>query len=100
MRQSAPDLGSALPVRRVVLSLPPNPAWANRSQTLSVLGSTNATSFTTLSAPASHVFDPSSGNTVTVTFASAASVRYVRVQITGNTGWPAGQLSGLSVYAD
>ncbi|MFD5898869.1 discoidin domain-containing protein [Streptomyces sp. NPDC060366] len=94
------DLGSALPVRRVVLSLPPNPAWATRSQTLSVLGSTNATSFTTLSAPAARVFDPSSANTVTVTFASAASVRYVRVQITGNTGWPAGQLSGLSVYAD
>ncbi|QHY93775.1 hypothetical protein SSPS47_01380 [Streptomyces sp. S4.7] len=46
------------------------------------------------------VFDPSSGNTVTVTFASAASVRYVRVQITANTGWPAGQFSGLSVHAD
>ncbi|TXL87833.1 xylosidase [Streptomyces sp. IB2014 016-6] len=94
------DLGSALPVRRVVLSLPPNPAWGSRSQTLSVLGSTNATSFSTLSAPAARVFDPSSGNTVTVTFASAASVRYVRVQITANTGWPAGQLSGLSVHAD
>ncbi|WP_405801514.1 discoidin domain-containing protein [Streptomyces sp. NBC_01506] len=94
------DLGSALPVRRVVLSLPPNPAWGTRTQTLSVLGSTDATSFTTLSAPAGRVFNPATGNTVTVTFASAASARYVRVQITGNTGWPAGQLSGLSVYAN
>ncbi|WP_405621281.1 MULTISPECIES: discoidin domain-containing protein [unclassified Streptomyces] len=94
------DLGSALPVRRLLLSLPPNPAWATRTQTLSVLGSTNGTSFATLSAPAARVFDPASGNTVTVTLASAASARYVRVQITGNTGWPAGQLSALSVYAD
>ncbi|MFC8081097.1 discoidin domain-containing protein [Streptomyces sp. NPDC057307] len=94
------DLGSALPVRRLVLSLPPNPAWATRTQTLSVLGSTNGTSFATLSAPAARVFDPASGNTATVTLASAATARYVRVQITANSGWPAGQLSGLSVYAD
>ncbi|WTL28619.1 discoidin domain-containing protein [Streptomyces sp. NBC_01498] len=94
------DLGSALPVRRIVLSLPPNPAWGARTQTLEVLGSTNGTSFTTLSAPAARVFDPASGNKVTVTLASAAAVRHVRVRITANSGWPAGQLSGLSVYAE
>ncbi|MEV0778325.1 discoidin domain-containing protein [Streptomyces sp. NPDC050433] len=94
------DLGSALPVRRLVLSLPPNPAWATRTQTLSVLGSTDGTGFATLSAPAARVFDPASGNTVTVTLASAAPARYVRVQFTGNSGWPAGQLASLGVYAD
>ena len=34
---------------------------------------------------------------MTVTFGSS-SVRYVRVNVTGNTGWPAGQLSELEVY--
>ena len=36
--------------------------------------------------------------TATVTF-PASNVRYVRVEITANTGWPAGQLSELEVYA-
>jgi hypothetical protein len=35
---------------------------------------------------------------VTATLAAAA-VRYVRVVFTGNTGWPAGQVSELEVYA-
>lgn len=35
---------------------------------------------------------------MTLTF-SAAQARYVRITVTGNTGWPAGQLSTLEVYA-
>jgi hypothetical protein len=35
---------------------------------------------------------------VTITF-PATTRRYVRVNITANTGWPAGQLSSLEVYA-
>jgi hypothetical protein len=34
---------------------------------------------------------------VSVTF-TPAQARYVRVTVTGNTGWPAGQLSVLEVY--
>ncbi|WP_046504182.1 discoidin domain-containing protein, partial [Streptomyces odonnellii] len=95
------DLGTARPVRRVVLSLPPNPAWSTRTQTLSVLGSTAPDgAMSPLSASAGHVFNPSTGNTVTIPLAAGSSARYVRVQFTANTGWPAGQLSGLSVYAD
>ncbi|NJC12535.1 hypothetical protein F4558_002361 [Micromonospora profundi] len=30
---------------------------------------------------------------------AAAQTRYVRITVTGNTGWPAGQLSALEVYA-
>jgi hypothetical protein len=47
---------------------------------------------------ASYRFDPAGGNTVTITFA-ATSRRYVRVTVTANTGWPAGQLSSVEVYA-
>ncbi|MFF2525641.1 discoidin domain-containing protein [Streptomyces liangshanensis] len=93
------DLGAASAVKRVVLSLPPNPAWGSRTQTVAVLGSTNGSDFSTLSAAAGRTFDPASGNTTTVTLATAANARYVRLQFTGNTGWPAGQLSGFSVYA-
>jgi chitodextrinase len=92
------DLGSALPVGRVVLKLPPAAAWATRTQTLSVQGSTDGSSFTTLVPSAGRTFDPATGNTVTLT-STAASVRYVRVHVTANTGWPAGQLSELEVYA-
>ncbi|MEU8329577.1 discoidin domain-containing protein [Micromonospora sp. NPDC048839] len=91
------DLGATVNVDRVVLKLPPASDWQTRTQTLSVLGSTNGSSFTTLKASAGYTFNPSSGNTATVSF-TAASTRYVRVQVTGNTGWPAAQLSEVEVY--
>ncbi len=90
------DLGTATAVGRVVLKLPPS--WERRVQTLSVQGSTNGSSFGTLSASAGRTFDPASGNTATITF-SSATARYVRVAVTANTGWPAGQVSELEVYA-
>ncbi|MEU8286354.1 discoidin domain-containing protein [Micromonospora sp. NPDC048905] len=91
------DLGATVSVDRVVLKLPPASDWQTRTQTLSVLGSTNGSSFTTLKASAGYTFNPSSGNTATVSF-TAASTRYIRVQVTGNTGWPAAQLSEVEVY--
>jgi F5/8 type C domain len=81
-----------------VLKLPPATAWATRTQTLAVLGSADGSTFTTLAGSRGVTFNPSSGNTATVSF-TAASTRYVRVEITGNTGWPAGQLSEFEVYA-
>ncbi|MGW3606659.1 discoidin domain-containing protein [Micromonospora sp. NPDC005161] len=91
------DLGATVSVDRVVLKLPPASAWQTRTQTLSVLGSTNGSSFTTLKASAGYAFNPATGNTATVSF-TAASTRYVRVQVTGNTGWPAAQFSEVEVY--
>ncbi|SCE85011.1 Pectate lyase superfamily protein [Micromonospora coriariae] len=92
------DLGTARSVSRVVLKLPPASAWQTRTQTLSVLGSTNGSSFTTLKPSAGYTFNPASGNTVTVTF-TATSQRYLRLTVTGNSGWPAGQLSEFEVYS-
>jgi hypothetical protein len=54
--------------------------------------------FNTLAGSRGVTFNPSSGNAATVSF-PAASTRYLRVEITGNTGWPAGQLSEFEVYA-
>ncbi|MEV8047525.1 discoidin domain-containing protein [Streptomyces griseoluteus] len=91
------DLGAAQAVKRVVLKLPPAAAWATRTQTLSVLGSTDNSSFTTLKPSAGYTFNPSSGNTATISLGGTAT-RYLRVTVTGNTGWPAAQLSELEAY--
>jgi hypothetical protein len=92
------DLGSSVTVGRIVMDLPPSTAWGTRTQTITIAGSTNGTSYTTLAASAGYSFNPATGNTVTVTF-PAAQVRYVRLTFTANTGWPAGQLSELQVYS-
>ena len=73
-------------------------AWATRTQTLSVQGSTNGSSFSTVVNSAGYTFNPATGNTVTITF-PATSTRYVRLNFTANTGWPAGQFSEFEVYA-
>jgi hypothetical protein len=91
------DLGSAVPVNTVTLRLPPSSAWQARTQTLSVQGSTDGSAFTDLAASHGYSFDPASGNKATVTF-TTATTRYVRLLFTGNTGWPAGQVSEFEVY--
>jgi parallel beta-helix repeat protein len=91
------DLGAAKSFSRIVLDLPPSTSWATRTQTLSIQGSNDGSTFTTIVASAGYTFNPSTGNTVTITFPSA-SYRYVRLNFTANTGWPAGQLSEFQVW--
>ncbi|MDQ7806301.1 glycosyl hydrolase family 28-related protein [Amycolatopsis sp. A133] len=81
------DFGSSVSVSRLVLKLPPS--WGARTQTVSVDG---------VKAAATYTFDPASGNTATVTFPATAQ-RTLRLTFTGNTGWPAGQLSELEAYS-
>jgi hypothetical protein len=69
-----------------------------RTQTLSVLGSTNGTSFSQIVGSAGYTFNPSTGNTVTISLPSGISARYVELSVTGNTGWPAAQLSEFEVF--
>jgi hypothetical protein len=91
------DLGSAVPVNKVVLKLPPATAWATRTQTLAVQGSTDGQNFSDIVPSAGYTFDPATGNTVTITF-NQATTRYLRLNVTGNTGWPAGQISEFEAY--
>jgi len=91
------DLGSAKSVSRIVLDLPPSTSWGTRTQTLSVLDSTDGSAFSTIVGSAGYTFNPSTGNTVTITFPST-SARYVRLNFTANTGWPAGQISEFQVW--
>jgi F5/8 type C domain len=91
------DLGAATSISRLVMDLPPVSAWGTRTQTITIQRSTDGTTYTTLVPSAGYTFN-SPANTVTVTF-PAATVRYLKLTFTANTGWPAGQLSELQVYA-
>jgi Pectate lyase superfamily protein/F5/8 type C domain/Abnormal spindle-like microcephaly-assoc'd, ASPM-SPD-2-Hydin len=92
------DLGAAHSVGRIVMDLPPSSSWGTRTQTITIQGSTDGSNYATLVGSANYTFNPSTGNTVTVTF-TAASVRYLKLTFTANTAWPAGQLSELQAYA-
>ncbi|WP_405020031.1 carbohydrate-binding protein [Kitasatospora sp. NBC_00070] len=90
------DLGSARSVGRVVLRLPAG--WGARTQTLTVQGSTDGAVFTTLKATAAYTWDPATDNTVSIGLPASAQ-RFLRVTVTANTGWPAGQLSEFQVWS-
>lgn len=93
------DLGRTEAVRRLVLKLPPPAAWEPRTQTLSVQGSADGTTFSTLAASKDYRFDPASGNKATVTLPAATpDVRHLQLRVTANTGWPAAQLSEVEAY--
>ncbi|EGG31070.1 discoidin domain-containing protein [Paenibacillus sp. HGF5] len=89
------DLGAATSINEIVLKLPAS--WEPRTQTLSVQGSLNGTTFTNITGPSDYAFDPAEGNSVTVSF-DETSTRYVRLSVTNNTTWPAAQLSEFEIY--
>lgn len=91
------DLGSSQTVDSVVLKLNPAAVWATRTQTLSVLSSTDNSTYSTLVASSTYTFNPSSANTVTITFASTTA-RYVRLNFTANSGATGGQVAEFEVY--
>jgi hypothetical protein len=89
------DLGASQSVSKVALKLPAS--WGARNQTITVLGSADNVSYSTIVAATSYTFSPSSANTVTITFAPT-SRRYIRLTFSANSGWPAAQVAELEVY--
>jgi Pectate lyase superfamily protein/Abnormal spindle-like microcephaly-assoc'd, ASPM-SPD-2-Hydin/F5/8 type C domain len=85
------DLGDARTVDRVVLRLPAN--WGARTETIAVAADGAA-----LVGAADYLFDPATGNAVTIAFPST-SLRTITLTFTANTGWPAAQISEFEVYA-
>ncbi|GAA4226915.1 CARDB domain-containing protein [Streptosporangium album] len=92
------DLGTATSVDQIVLKVPAPTAWQTRTQTLSVQGGADGSTYSTVVASANYTFNPATGNTVTINF-GAATHRYWRVNVTANTGWPAAQISEFEIYA-
>jgi hypothetical protein len=92
------DLGSSYAVRRLVLKLPPASAWGARTQTITVLGSTDGSAYSTVVGSHDYRFDPATGNTATVSLPDSTNLRYLRLSVSANTGWPAGQFSEVEAY--
>ncbi|GAA3149007.1 discoidin domain-containing protein [Streptomyces rameus] len=92
------DLGSSYAVRRLVLKLPPSSAWGARTETITVLGSTDGSNYSTVVGPQGYRFDPATGNTATVSLPGGTNLRHLRLTVSANTGWPAGQLSEVEAY--
>ncbi|UQZ37245.1 hypothetical protein C2I18_29115 [Paenibacillus sp. PK3_47] len=89
------DLGSIQSVGKVIIKLPAS--WGTRTQTLSILGSTDNTAYSTLAPSQTYSFNPVSGNSVQVSFGTA-SARYVKVSFTANSGATGGQAAEFEVY--
>ncbi len=92
------DLGTQDSLSSLVLDLPPATAWSTRTQTLSVLGSTNGSTYTTLVASATYTFNPATGNTVTIALPSDTTDQYVQLSFTANSVQNGAQLSELDLY--
>ncbi|MEU9155214.1 discoidin domain-containing protein [Streptomyces sp. NPDC048417] len=92
------DLGSSYAARRLALKLPPSSAWGARTQTITVLGSTDGSNYSTVVGSAGYRFDPATGNTVTVALPGSTNLRYLRLTVTANNAWPAAQFSEVEAY--
>ncbi|MFI1068598.1 discoidin domain-containing protein [Streptomyces puniciscabiei] len=92
------DLGSSYAVRRLVLKLPPSSAWGARTQTITVLGSTDGSNYSTVVGSQGYRFDPATGKTATVALPGTTNLRYLRLTVSANTGWPAGQFGEVEAY--
>ena len=93
------NLGAAKTLGSVTIDLPPATAWSTRTQTLSVLGSTNGTTFTTLVASATYTWNPSTGNTVTISLPAGTSDQYLELSFTANSVQNGAQASEILIYS-
>ena len=92
------NFGQVLPLGSVSLFLPPPSDWSTRTETFSVQGSVNGSTYTTLVGSAGYTFNPATGNTVSFNLPSGTSEQYLQLVFTGNTGWTAAQLSEFEVF--
>ena len=92
------NLGSVQSIGSISLDLPPSSSWSTRTETLSVLGSANGTTFSQIVASAGYTFNPSTGNTETIGLPAGTNAQYVELNVTGNTGWDAAQLSEFEIF--
>jgi hypothetical protein len=92
------NLGSPKALGSVVIDLPPPAAWSTRAQTLSVLGSANGSSYSTLVASATYTWNPSTGNTVTIHLPAGTTDQYVQLSFTANSVQNGAQASEVQIF--
>jgi hypothetical protein len=91
------DLGEERNISKLILRLPPQDAWEVREQEIAVLLSGDGKTYTKLLEPKPYAFDPVQDNKVEIVLGESRA-RYVRLTLTGNTAWPAAQISEFEVY--
>ncbi|HEX4791625.1 MAG TPA: discoidin domain-containing protein [Actinospica sp.] len=91
------DLGSSQSLGHVVLDLPST--WPTRTQTLSVLGSANDSTWSTLVGSATYTFNPSTNNSVTINLPAGTSDRYIELSFSANNVQNGAQVAEFGVYA-
>jgi hypothetical protein len=92
------DLTKVESIKAVRIKLNPDPIWAARKQTLSILGSTDNKTFTNIVESKEYSFDPiSNANVVTIEFPET-KVQFVRFSFTANDGATAGQAGDIEIY--
>jgi hypothetical protein len=92
------NLGSSKALETAVIDLPPSTAWSTRTQTLSVLGSTNDSTWTTLVSSATYTWNPTTDNTVSIALPSGTTDQYIELSLTANSVQNGAQVSELDLY--
>ncbi|QUL57848.1 discoidin domain-containing protein [Paenibacillus tritici] len=91
------DLGANHNITSLVLKLNPATEWGTRTQNIQVLGQNqSSTTFSNLVSAQTYTFNPASGNTVTIPV--TATVKQLQLNITSNSGAPAGQIAEFQVF--
>jgi polygalacturonase len=91
------DLAKEEAIKHIVIKLNPANLWGPRTETFTVLGSSDGTNFVPIVPSKDYQFDPATGNLVIIDLDSAKA-RYIRLEFTGNTGANAGQVAEFEVY--
>jgi len=92
------NLGSSKSLTTVVVDLPPLSSWSTRTQTLSVLGSTNDSTWTTLASSATYTWNPATDNTVSISLPSGTAEQYIQLNYTANSVQNGAQASEMAIY--
>ena len=102
------DFGAIYNISTIVLCLPPSLNWTARTQNIEFYGSddnvsySSSTPFTNILPARDYLFDPTSGNRVTIDLDSPIACRFFKIVINSNdikAGYGA-QLSEISVYGN
>ena len=99
------DLGDVYSISTIVLCLPPSLNWAARTQNIAFYASdsnvaySSTTEFTEIKAAADYLFDPATGNRVTIEI-NPVNCRFFKMVINSNdiTAGYGAQVSEISVY--
>lgn len=92
------DLKKPANIHAVRVALNPASIWSKRTQTFSVLISSDGTNFTDLVPSKQYTFDPDQGNEVVLQF-DPVETQYVQLVITENSGAGGGQVAEFEIYS-